>query len=39
MRDVLSEREPDALAVPLFVDVLLPLIVLVTIDVLDIAGE
>lgn len=39
MRDVLSEREPDALAVPLFVDVLLPLIVLVTIGVFDTAGE
>ena len=39
MRDVLSEREPDALPVPLFVVVLLPLSVLDTIGVFDTAGE
>ena len=39
MRDVLSDREPDALAVPLFVVLLLPLSVLDTIDDFDTAGE
>jgi hypothetical protein len=39
VRDVLSDREPDALPVPLFVDMLLLLIVLVTIGDFDTAGE
>ena len=39
VRDVLSDREPDALPVPLFVDMLLPLSVLVTIGDFDTAGE
>lgn len=39
MRDVLSEREPEALPETLFVVVLLPLTVLDTIADFDIAGE
>jgi hypothetical protein len=39
VRDVLSERDPEALPVPLFVDTLLPLTVLDTIADFDIAGE
>ena len=39
MRDVLSDREPDAVPVPLFVDILLLLSVLDTIGDFDTAGE